>query len=148
MLKAEKLAETFIATSKNSGSIQAVRDLSLNPAWAAKQNRLVEAINNLREARAAGSNVDSAFIRTEISNNFPEAGSELIRRLVTVKVVNEAEELVHITDYDTLLKFYELGDNTKYVINSKLQGNMYYRENHVMLERRTRKMTDGMRSLR
>lgn len=147
MLKAEKLAETFIATSKNSGSIQAVRDLSLNPAWAAKQNRLVEAINNLREARAAGSNVDSAFIRTEISNNFPEAGSELIRRLVTVKVVNEAEELVHITDYDTLLKFYELGDNTKYVINSKLQGNMYYRENHVMLERRTRKMTDGMRSL-
>lgn len=147
ILKAEKLAETFIATSKNNGSIQAVRDLSLNPAWAAKQNRLAESINNLREARAAGSNVDSAFIRTEISNNFPEAGSELIRRLVTVKVLNEAEELVPITDYDSLLKFYELGDNTKFVINSKLQGNMYYRENHVMLERRTRKMTDGMRSL-
>jgi hypothetical protein len=147
MLKAEKLAETFIATSKNNGSIQAVRDLSLNPAWAAKQNRLVESINNLREARAAGSDVDSAFIRTEISNNFPDAGSELIQRLLTVKVRNEAEKLVPITDYDSLLKFYELGENTKFVINSKLQGNMYYRENHVMLERRTRKTTDGMRSL-
>ena len=147
MLTAEKLAQTFIATSKNSGSIQAVRDLSLVPGWATKQERLVESINNLREARAAGSDVDSGFIRTEISNNFPDAPSELIQRLVTVKVTNEAEELVHITDYDSLLKFYELGDNTKYIINGKLQGNMYYRENHVMLERRTRKMTDGMRSL-
>lgn len=147
MLQAEKLAETFIATSKKYGSIQAVRDLSLVPEWATKQKRLVESINNLRDARAAGSDVDAAFIRTEISKNFPDAPSELIKRLVTVKVRNEAEELVPITDYDSLLKFYELGENTKYIINGKLQGNMYYRENHVMLERRTRKMTDGMRSL-
>ena len=150
ILTAEKLAETFIATSKASGSIQAVRDLSKIPGWATKQQRLVEAINNLREARAVrkpGADVDSGLIRTEISNNFPDAGSELIQRLLTVKVRNEAEELVHITDYDSLIKFYELGDNTKYIINSKLQGNMFYRENHVMLERRTRKMTDGMRSI-
>lgn len=147
MLQAEKLAETFIATSKKYGSIQAVRDLSLVPEWATKQKRLVESINNLRDARAAGSNVDAGFIRTEISKNFPDAPSELIKRLVTVKVRNEAEELVPITDYDSLLKFYELGENTKYIISGKLQGNMYYRENHVMLERRTRKMTDGMRSL-
>ena len=147
MLQAEKLAETFIATSKKYGSIQAVRDLSLVPEWATKQKRLVESINNLRDARAAGSDVDAAFIRTEISKNFPDAPSELIKRLVTVKVRNEAEELVPVTDYDSLLKFYELGENTKYIINGKLQGNMYYRENHVMLERRTRKMTDGMRSL-
>jgi len=147
ILQAEKLAETFIATAKNSGSIQAIRDLSLVPEWATKQKRLVESINNLRDARTVGSDVDAAFIRTEISKNFPDAPSELIQRLVTVKVRNEAEELVPITDYDSLLKFYELGENTKYIISGKLQGNMYYRENHVMLERRTRKMTDGMRSL-
>lgn len=150
ILLSERLAEQFIATSKVSGSIQAVRDLSKIPAWATKQQRLVESINNLRSARAIsgpGANTDSALIRTEISKDFPDAGSELIQRLLTVKVSNEAEELVHITDYDTLLKFYELGENTKYIISGKLQGNMFYRENHVMLERRTRKMTDGMRSL-
>ena len=70
MLVSEALAEQFIKTSKAKGSIQAVADLAENPQWAKRQEKLAFAVSALRDARAAGNDVEAGYIRNDIANYF------------------------------------------------------------------------------
>lgn len=147
ILASEKLAETFTEASKTKGVIQAVADLAENPKWAKRQEDLAFIVTALRDARTRGNDVEAGFIRNDIANFFPEVNDELfLKRLVTVKVLNDEEKLVPVTDLDTMVKFYQMGEHTNYIISSKLEGNMFYRENNVLLERRTRQYTDGIKA--
>ena len=147
ILASEKLAEQFTKTSQSKGVIQAVADLAENPQWAKRQENLAFAVTALRDARVRGNDVEAGFIRNDITNNFPEVNDELfLKRLTEVKVLNDEEKLVPVTDLDTMVKFYQMGEHTNYIISGKLEGNMFYRENNVLLERRTRQYTDGIKS--
>ena len=146
IMSSEKLAETFIKSAENKGTIQAVRDLAENPRWAKRQEDLAFTVTALRDARARGDDVEAAFIRNDITVNFPEANDAiLLKRLETARVLNNEEKLVPVTDLDTMVKFYQMGEHTNYIISGKLEGNMFYRENNVLLERRTRKYTDNIK---
>lgn len=147
LLASEKIAEQFTRTSQSKGVIQAVADLAENPQWASRQENLAFAVSALRDARVRGNDVEAGFIRNDIANNFPEVNDELfLKRLVDVRVLNDEEKLVPVTDLDTMVKFYQMGEHTNYIISGKLEGNMFYRENNVLLERRTRQYTDGIKS--
>jgi hypothetical protein len=146
ILASEKLAEQFTKSSQSKGVIQAVADLAENPQWAKRQEDLAFTVTALRDARARGNDVEAGFIRNDITVNFPEANDAiLLKRLMDVKVLNNEEKLVPVTDLDTMVKFYQMGEHTNYIISGKLEGNMFYRENNVLLERRTRQYTDGIK---
>jgi hypothetical protein len=146
ILASEKLAEQFTKSSQSKGVIQAVADLAENPQWAKRQENLAFTVSALRDARLRGNDVEAGFIRNDITVNFPEVNDELfLKRLVDVRVLNNEEKLVPVTDLDTMVKFYQMGEHTNYIISGKLEGNMFYRENNVLLERRTRQYTDGVK---
>jgi len=146
ILASEKLAEQFTKAAETKGVIQAVADLAENPQWAKRQENLAFTVSALRDARIRGNDVEAAFIRNDITVNFPEVNDEIfLKRLVEVKVLDDQERLVPVTDLDTMVKFYQMGEHTNYIISGKLEGSMFYRENNVLLERRTRQYTDGIK---
>ena len=147
VLASEKLAEQFTKTSKSKGVIQAIDDLAENPKWAKRQEDLAFTVSALRDARIRGNDVEAGYIRNDIAKYFPEVNDEIfLKRLVDVRVYNDEEKLVPVTDLDTMIKFYKIGEHSDYIISSKLEGNQFYRENNVLLERRTRQYTDGIKA--
>lgn len=146
VLASEKLAEQFTKTSKALGTEQAVSDIFAVPAFADRQARFVPVLNAMREARAAKDGPLMNNIFEHIASNFPEyANPPLLERLMTARPFNNSEKLTHITNLSELEQFYKMGEDTNYIISGKMMNGRYYRENHVMLERKTRKLTDGMR---
>ena len=146
LFASEKLAEQFTKTSLSMGTEQAVSDIFKVPAFANRQARFVPVLNALREAREVKDGPLAQRIFSHIEQNFPEyANPPLLNRLMTARPFNDAEKLSHITDLATLEKYYKMGEDTNYIISGKMLSGRYYRENHVMLERSTRKITDGMR---
>jgi hypothetical protein len=141
-----KLAEKFNNSSKST--IQKVDELFQVPEFASYHARLAQDIAELREARRARNYVKAGTIRNRIANNFPEYDEDgVINLLTNTKVLDDAENLVYVTDLPTIQKFFQRGEYANYLINSKVNGGMYYRENNVALERRTRSITDGLRSM-
>lgn len=163
ILPAEKIAEDFTKAAQAGVSVNTrVTDIFRIPAFANEHTRLVEVINELRSARqlsvAGNKTIDaetsvvrdtaSALLRMRITREFPKYDDdELINRLVNVKVLDDQEKSVYVTDLNTLQKFFEIGENTNYIISGRVNGGQYYRENHVMLERRTRKLTNATKEL-
>ena len=145
LLPAAKYAEKF----KNSSlsTIEKVDELFAIPAFSNEQSRLAIRTAELREARRAKNDLRSAAIRQSIANEFPGYDNdEIINLLTTTKVLNAEEKLVPITDLSTIQEFWRTAEYSNYLINLKVNGGMFYRENSVSLERRTRALTDGLRS--
>lgn len=141
-----KLAEKFNNSSQST--IQKVDELFQVPSFASYHTRLAENINELREARRARNYAKAGVIRNRIANDFAEYDNdEVINLLVTTKVLDDSENLVNITDLPTMQKFFQRGEYANYLVNAKVNGGMFFRENNVALERRTRSITDGLRSL-
>jgi hypothetical protein len=149
ILASEKIAETFTKAAQRGLPVDVrIADVFADPRVAAKHEALAPVINAYRDAIAAKNPVQAGVIRTHIGTYFPEYNDEsLLRRLVNVKVLNDAEELVPVTNLDTIKKFFEIDENTNFIVSGKMEGLQYYRENHVMLERFTRKTTDGMKAM-
>ena len=66
--------------------------------------------------------------------------------MVKVRVLDENEKLVPVTNLNTMQRFFMMGEHTNYLISGRTDNLMYYTEHHVALETRTRKMTDGFRA--
>ena len=141
-----KLAEKFNNSSQST--IQKVDELFQVPAFVTYHTRLAENINKLREARSAKNYVEAGVIRNNIANDFAEYDNDgVIDLLVKTKVLDDSENLVNITDLSTMQKFFQRGEYANYLVNAKVNGGMFFRENTVALERRTRSITDGLRSM-
>ena len=149
ILAPEKLAETFNNAAVAGKNVDLrIADLFSDPRVAAKHEALANAINVFRDAKIAKDIPKQGYARQNIATYFPEYNEEkLIDDLVNTKVLDDNQNLVPVTNLDTMKKFFEIGENTSYITMGSMQNNMFYRENHVMLERRTRKLTDGMRAL-
>jgi hypothetical protein len=145
LLPAAKYAEKF----KNSSlsTVEKVDELFTIPAFNNEQSLLATRIAELREARRAKNDLKSAAIRQSIANELPGYDNDgVINLLTTTKVLDAEEKLVPITDLSTIKEFWRTADNASYLINLKVNGGMFYRENAISLERRTRALTDGLRS--
>lgn len=141
-----RLAEKFIDSSKST--VEKVDELFKNPAFADKHARLAADITDLREARRARNYVKAGVIRTRIKQLHPEYDEDgIINLLVNTKVLDDQERLVNVTDLPTMQRFFERGEYANYIINGKVNGGMFYRENQVALERRTRRLTDGLKAM-
>jgi hypothetical protein len=141
-----KLAEKFIASSKST--VEKVDELFKVPAFAERHQRLANDVTELREARRARNYVKAGVIRTRIKQNFPEYDDDAVINLLTsTKVLDDQERLVNITDLTTMQRFFERGEYANYLINGKVNGGMFFRENQVALERRTRRLTDGIKAM-
>ncbi len=141
-----KLAEKFNNSSQST--IQKVDELFQVPAFVTYHTRLAENINKLREARSAKNYIEAGVIRNNIANDFAEYDNDgVIDLLVKTKVLDDSENLVNITDLSTMQKFFQRGEYANYLVNAKVNGGMFFRENTVALERRTRSITDGLRSM-
>jgi len=128
-----KLAEKFVNSSKST--IQKVDELFQVPEFASYHARLAEDIVKLREARRAKNYVEAGVIRNRIANNFPDYDDDGIINLFTnTKVLDDSENLVYITDLPTMQKFFQRGEYANYLINAKVNGGMFYRENNVALD--------------
>jgi hypothetical protein len=149
LLASEKLAENFTKAAQRGVPVDVrIADLFADTRVAAKHEALAPVINAYRDAIAAKDPVQAGVVRTHIQTYFPEYNEEtLLRRMVDVKVLNDAEQLVPVTNLDTMKKFFEIGENTNYILSGKMESIQYYRESHVMLERFTRKTTDGMKAM-
>ena len=146
MMTANKLAETFKKTSDTLGVKQAVSDIFKVPAFAARQQAFIPALNALRDARDANDVIASEAIRTHIAQNFPEYGNDpLLKRLMTARPMDANEVTGHITDIGRLESYFKMGEDTNYIISGRMESGQYWRESQVMLERKSRKITDGMR---
>lgn len=148
ILKAEKLAEDFTNAAK-SGVLpkQRVADLFAVPEVASYHEKLAPVINELRRGFAEKDVAIVAAAKQKIKTNFSRYDNAQVQdKLVKARVLDDNEKLVPVTDLNTMQKFFEMGEHTNYLISGRTDNLMYYTENHVALETRTRKMTDGFRA--
>ena len=145
VLKSEKLAETFVNAGKNNSATR-VLDLFADPQVAALHDGLSKEIVALRTAREAGNDAEAGLVRMRIARDYPKYDDDgVINLLQKTKVLDDQERLVPITDLPTMIKFFEQGEHMNYIISGRVQGSRYYTENHVAIERSTRKITTGIK---
>lgn len=145
VLKSEKLAETFVNAGKNNSATR-VLDLFADPQVAALHDGLAKEVVALRTAREAGNDVEAGLVRMRIARDYPKYDDDgVLNLLQKTKVLNDEEKLVPITDLPTMIKFFEQGEHMNYIISGRVQGSRYYTENHVAIERSTRKITTGIK---
>jgi hypothetical protein len=145
VLKSEKLAETFVNAGKNNSTTRVI-DLFADPQVASLHDGLAKEIVALRTARKAGNDAESGIVRMRIARDYPKYDNEgVLDLLVKTKVLDDQERLVPITDLPTMIKFFEQGEYMNYIISGRVEGLHYYTENHVAIERSTRKITTGIK---
>jgi hypothetical protein len=145
--KSEKLAETFVNAGRNNSATR-VADLFADPAVSQYHAGLADAVNNLRVARKAKDDAAAAYARVNISQNFSKYDNDIIlNRILNAKVLDDEEKLIPVTDVKTMQKFFEMGEHTNYIISGRTEGSQYYTENHVAIERTTRKLTNGVKAM-
>ena len=145
VLKSEKLAETFVNAGKNNNATR-VLDLFADPQVAALHDGLAKEIVALRTAREAGNDAEAALVRMRIARDYTKYDDEgVLNLLQKTKVLDDQERLVPITDLPTMIKFFEQGEHMNYIISGRVEGSRYYTENHVAIERSTRKITTGIK---
>jgi hypothetical protein len=145
VLKSEKLAETFVNAGKNN-NVTRVVDLFADPQVAALHDGLAKEVVALRTAREAGNDAEAGLVRMRIARDYPKYDDEgILNLLQKTKVLDDEEKLVPITDLPTMIKFFEQGEHMNYIISGRVEGSRYYTENHVAIERSTRKITTGIK---
>ena len=145
VLKSEKLAETFVNAGKNNSTTRVV-DLFADAQVASLHDGLAKEIVALRTARKAGNDAESGIVRMRIARDYPKYDNEgVLDLLVNTKVLNDQEKLVPITDLPTMIDFFKQGEYMNHIISGRVEGLHYYTENHVAIERSTRKITTGIK---
>ena len=145
IMKSEVLAEAFVKAGKNNSATRVV-DLFADPQVAALHNGLAKEVVALRTAREAGNDAEAGLVRMRIARDYPKYDDDgVLNLLQKTKVLNDEEKLVPITDLATMIKFFEQGEHMNYIISGRVQGSRYYTENHVAIERSTRKITTGIK---
>jgi hypothetical protein len=145
ILKSEKLAETFVNAGKNNSTTR-VLDLFADPQVAALHEGLAREVTALRTAREAGNDVEAGLVRMRIARDYPKYDEDgVLNLLQKTKVLDDQERLVPITDLPTMIKFFEQGEHMNYIISGRVEGSRYFTENHVAIERSTRKITTGIK---
>ena len=144
-----KLGEKFIAQGRAGVSAEIrIADLFANKRFYRAHEGLVGTINDLRVARASNKVDDAAVAMTKIQTNYAEYDNPfIIDHLLNTKVLGPKGTEVPVTDMDTLQRFFERGVMIDYITTGRTYNIGYYRENHVMIDRSTRLVTDGVRGL-
>ena len=144
-----KLGEKFIAQGKAGVSAEIrVADLFADKKFYSAHEGLVGTINDLRAARASNKVDDAAVAMTKIQTNYAEYDNPfIIDHLLNTKVLGPKGTEVPVTDMDTLQRFFERGEMIDHITSGRTYNIGYYRENHVMIDRSTRLVTDGVRGL-
>lgn len=148
ILTAERLAEDFTKAAKAGvPPKQRVADLFAISEVASYHEKLVPVINELRRGFAAKDPAIIAAAQAKIKKDFSHYDNPQVQdKLVKVRVLDENEKLVPVTNLNTMQRFFMMGEHTNYLISGRTDNLMYYTEHHVALETRTRKMTDGFRA--
>lgn len=144
--RAERIADKFIAAGKAGVSPEIrVADVFADPSFYKAHEQMVPVLNELRAARAAKS-PEAGVILTKFKMQFGKYDNPIVlNHLLNTKVENAAGDLVHITDMDTLQRFFERGEMMNFIVSGRVHNIGYYRENHVMLERDVRLGTNKAR---
>ena len=144
----EKLAKKFndAGAAGVSNEIR-VADLFKNDRFSSVHSRLVDEINVLRLARTGKDKAAAYLSRERIKQNFPHYDNDVtIKHLLDTKVLNKEGKEVNVTDLETLKSFFIRGEMIDYVTHGYRNNIGYFNDNHLMLERSTRLITDRLRA--
>lgn len=146
LTRSERIANKFIAAGKAGVSPEIrVADVFADKSFYRAHEKMVLVLNDLREARNIKS-PEAGIILTKFKMQFAKYDNPiLVDHLLNTKVKNASDKLVHITDMDTLQRFFERGEMMNFIVSGRVHNIGYYRENHVMLERDVRLGTNKAR---
>jgi hypothetical protein len=125
-----------------------VADLFKNERFSSIHSRLIDEINILRLARTNKVDKSAAYLsRERIKQNFPHYDNDVtIKHLLDTKVLNKEGVEVNVTDLETLKSFFIRGEMIDYITHGFRNNIGYFNDNHIMLERSTRLITDRFRA--
>lgn len=124
-----------------------VRDLFKNERFSSIHTRLVDEINVLRLARTSKDKSAAYLSRERIKQNFSHYDNDItIKHLLNTKVLNKEGKEVNVTNLETLESFFIRGEMIDYVTHGYRNNIGYFNDNHIMLERSTRLITDRLRA--
>ena len=124
-----------------------VGDLFKNERFSGIHSRLVDELNVLRVARTKADKSEAYVSRERIKQNFPHYDNDIvIKLLLNTKVLNKAGKEVNVTDLETLKSFFIRGEMIDYITHGYRNNIGYFNDNHIMLERSTRLLTDRFRA--
>ena len=124
-----------------------VADLFKNERFSSIHARLVDEINVLRLARSSNDRAAAFLSRERIKQNFPHYDNDVtIKHLLDTKVLNKEGKEVNVTDLETLQSFFIRGEMIDYITHGYRNNIGYFNDNHIMLERSTRLITDRLRA--
>ena len=124
-----------------------VGDLFQNEKFSSIHSRLVDELNILRLARTKADKTEAYMSRERIKQNFPHYDNDVtIGHLLNTKVLNREGKEVNVTDLETLKSFFIRGEMINYITHGYRNNIGYFNDNHLMLERSTRLITDRFRA--
>jgi hypothetical protein len=124
-----------------------VGDLFQNKKFSDAHARLVDELNILRVARTKADKTEAYLSRERIKQNFPHYDNDVtIGHLLNTKVHNKQGKEVNVTDLETLKSFFIRGEMVDYITHGYRNNIGYFNDNHLMLERSTRLITDRFRA--
>lgn len=144
----EKLAKKFNDTGAAGVSNEIrVADLFKNERFSSIHSRLVDELNVLRLARTKKDKSAAYLSRERIKQNFSHYDNDVtIKHLLDTKVLNKEGKEVNVTDLETLKSFFIRGEMIDYITHGYRNNIGYFNDNHIMLERSTRLITDRLRA--
>ena len=144
----EKLAKKFndAGAAGVSNEIR-VGDLFKNERFSSIHTRLVDELNILRLAKTQKDKSAAYLSRERIKQNFSHYDNDItIKHLLNTKVLNKEGKEVNVTDLETLKSFFIRGEMIDYITHGYRNNIGYFNDNHIMLERSTRLITDRLRA--
>ena len=124
-----------------------VADLFKNQRFSSIHSRLVDELNVLRLARTKEDKSVAYLSRERIKQNFPHYDNDItIKHLLDTKVLDKNGVEVNVTDLETLKSFFIRGEMIDYITHGFRNNIGYFNDNHIMLERSTRLITDRFRA--
>ena len=145
---AAKLTEQFTKAGKAGVSNEIrVADLFKNERFSSIHQRFVNELNVLRTATDKGDIGVAALSRERIKQNFPHYDNDItIGLFLDTKVYDKLGKEVNVTDLETLKSFFIRGEMIDYITHGFRNNIGYFNDNHIMLERSTRLITDRLRA--
>jgi hypothetical protein len=124
-----------------------VADLFQNKKFSDAHARLVDELNILRVARTKADKSEAYLSRERIKQNFSHYDNDVtIGHLLNTKVLNKEGKEVNVTDLETLKSFFIRGEMIDYITHGHRNNIGYFNDNHLMLERSNRLITDRFRA--
>jgi len=144
----EKLVKQFNDAGKAGVSNEIrVGDLFQNERFSSIHKRFVDELNVLRTATDTGNTGVAALSRERIKQNFSHYDNDVtIELFLTTKVFDRNGNLVNVTNLETLKSFFIRGEMIDYITHGFRNNIGYFNDNHIMLERSTRLVTDRLRA--